>query len=223
MDLWRDLFEIVTRPFAALTAIRDRRRLRDGLLALAIALLLPMLVAELAATGPFRPPAQLGSLSDEARLLVDLFARWRYQHRFTLPLVQAAAGLLLWLAAAALIHLAARGLKGRGPLGGYLKLVGYVALAGVVTLPLSLLDAIATAAGNPRFEEQAGTLLLGLSVAVLLWQNVLLIIGAQLHYAISGARATTAVLGPVGCLIVLLLALLVATAALAVAATGARL
>ncbi len=216
MYLWSDFLQLVTRPFAALPFIERHRRRRDGLLALGIGLILPLLAAELAATGPFRPPAELGSVPEEARLLADIFARWSYQHRFQLPLVQLAAALVLWIAAAGLIHLFARSLDGRGGFGGYLKLAGYVALVGSVTLPLLLLDSVFRAGGDARAAARTGSLLPALAVAVFVWQNLLLILGAHVHYGLSAGRATTAVIGPVGCLALLIVGLVVAATVLLV-------
>jgi hypothetical protein len=214
--LWSDFLQLVTRPFAALPLIERRRRQRDGLLALGIGLILPLLAAELAGIGPFRPPAELGSLPEEARILADIFARWSYQHRFLLPLLQLVAALALWVAAGGLIHLFARNLDGRGGFGGYLKLVGYVALAGSITLPLLLLDCLFRAGGNARAAARTGSLLSALALAVFVWQNFLLIVAAHVHYGISGGRATTAVIGPVGCLALLIVALVVAASVLLV-------
>jgi hypothetical protein len=51
---------------------------------------------------------------------------------------------------------------------------------------------------------------------VFLWQNGLLILAAQVHYGLSTGRAITAVLGPIGCLLILGLALLVLLVVVAV-------
>jgi hypothetical protein len=213
--LWSDFLQLVTRPFAALRFLDRQRQLCDGLIGLAIGLTLPLLAAELAATGPFRPLAELGSLPEELRTLTDISARWSYQHRVELPLLQAAVALVLWVTAAGLIHLFARNLGVRAGFGGYLKLAGYVALMGSVILPVLLLDSVFEAGGDAPAAARTGSLLSALAIAVFVWQNVLLILAAHVHYGISGGRALTAVVGPVGCLALLLVALLVAVMVIA--------
>src|SRR3989442_3619717 len=122
MFLLADLVDLVRHPFASLRVIDDRRRVRDGLLALALSVTLPAIVAELAALGPFRPPANLGSLPSLTAQGADIYARWVYQHRFWLPVYGVLIAAALWVAAAGLIHLIARALGGRGASTGYLKL-----------------------------------------------------------------------------------------------------
>jgi hypothetical protein len=216
MDFLADLAGLARHPFPTLARIERSRRLSFGLLALAIAFALPLAAAELAAIHPYHPPAHLGSLPAEGRLLEDVFARWSYQQRFLLPLALALGGVLIWLVAAALIHLIARGLRGRGSFAGYLKLAGYISCLGLVALPFNLL------VGSLEL-RQASSLLFALGVGLFLWQNLLLVFAAQLHYGISGERAVTAVVGPVGCLAVLVVALTAATVVLAVALAGGRL
>jgi len=75
MFLLADLVELVRHPFTALRAIDGRRRLADGLIALAASMTLPAAVAELAALGPFRPPANLGSLPSLTAQGADIYAR----------------------------------------------------------------------------------------------------------------------------------------------------
>ena len=48
-----------------------------------------------------------------------------------------------------------------------------------------------------------------MAIAIFLWQNVLLVMAARDHYAISTERAVAAVIGPIGVLIVLALALII--------------
>src|SRR3989475_6546365 len=107
---------LVRRPFTALRAIDARRRLIDGLVALGLSITLPAAVAELAALGPYRPPANLGSLPSLTAQGADIYARWVYMNRFVLPVYGVAISLVLWIAAAGLIHLIARTLGGRGGL-----------------------------------------------------------------------------------------------------------
>src|SRR5207302_4590119 len=132
MFLLADLVELVRRPFTALRTIDARRRLPGGLAALALSLAVPAAVAELGALGPFRPPANLGSLPSLTGQGVDLYARLVYTNRFVVPLYGIAIFAVLWLLAAGVIHAIARTLGGRGDFAGLLKLVGYVALVGVV-------------------------------------------------------------------------------------------
>jgi hypothetical protein len=203
-----DLISVLRRPFHAFPPLDERRSLSDGLLALVLGVALPTLVQELAALAPYRRVAVAGA-SPDAAALTDLFNRWSYEHRFWLPLYGLIAGLVLWLLAAALVHWVARALHGRGSFAGYLKLVGYVALAGIVLVPFNLIDLALKAASSPGAEAQFGSLLLVLSLAVFTWQNLLLILAARGHYALSMERATTAVLGPVGALIVLMIGLVI--------------
>jgi hypothetical protein len=216
MFLWTDLVELVRHPFSALGVIDARRRLADGLLALAVSVSLPAAVAELAALGPFRPPANLGSLPSLTAQGADIYARWVYMQRFLIPVVGIGVSLVLWIAAAGLIHAIARALGGRGDFGGLVKLVGYAALAGVVVLPLALLDALVKLQGNARVELPVGQLVGLLGVAIFLWQNALLVMATRRHYAISTERAVAAVIGPIGVVVVLVLALVIVAIVLAV-------
>jgi hypothetical protein len=216
MFLWTDLVELVRHPFSALGVIDARRRLADGLLALAVSVSLPAAVAELAALGPFRPPANLGSLPSLTAQGADLYARWVYMQRFLIPVFGIGVSLVLWIAAAGLIHAIARALGGRGDFTGLLKLVGYAALVGVVVLPLALLDALLKLQGNARVELPVGQLVGLLGVAIFLWQNALLVMATRRHYAISTERALAAVIGPIGVVVVLVLALVILAIVLAV-------
>jgi len=196
----------------AFETIALRRPLSQGLLALALSVIVPGVVSELGALGPFRPPANLGSLPSLTTQGADIYARWTYQHRFLLPAYGVLAGLVLWVVAAALIHAIARALGGRGDFLGYLKLVGFVALVGLAVLPLSLLDALARLQGNARLELSFGQLASIVGIGIFVWQNVLLIYAARLHYSISTERAVAAVIGPIGVVAVLVLALIVLAA-----------
>ena len=216
MFLWTDLVELVRHPFSALGVIDARRRLADGLLALAVSVSLPAAVAELAALGPFRPPANLGSLPSLTAQGADIYARWVYMQRFLIPLFGIGVSLVLWIAAAGLIHAIARALGGRGDFMGLVKLVGYAALVGVVVLPLALLDALLKLQGNARVELPVGQLVGLLGVAIFLWQNALLVMATRRHYAISTERAVAAVIGPIGVVVVLALALVILAIVLAV-------
>jgi hypothetical protein len=205
----RDLITLVRRPYSALETISMHRGLPEGLFALALSVIAPALISELGALGPFRPPANLGSLPSLTMQGADLFARWTYQHRFLLPLYGVVVSLTLWVVAAAVVHGIARSLGGRGSFLGYLKLVGYVALVGLVILPFGLFDALARLGGNARVEASFGQLLGVVGIAVLVWQNVLLVYAARLHYRISTGRAVAAVIGPIGVIALLALALLI--------------
>ena len=197
-----------------------RRDLVEGLVALGVSVVLPALVSELGALGPYRPPANLGSLPSLTMQGADIYARWTYQHRFALPIYGVLVSLVLWIIAAALIHAIARTLGGRGRFSGYLKLVGYVALVGVVTVPLGLLDSLARLAGSARLESAIGQLLGLIGVGIFVWQNVLLIYAARLHYRISTERAIAAVIGPIGVVAVLGLALLILAVVMLVVTQG---
>jgi hypothetical protein len=212
--MFGDLIGLIRRPLAGLQTIDSERSIAQGLLALALSVLLPACVAELAALGPYRPPANLGSLPSLTAQGADIYARWSYAHRFLLPVYGVLISLALWLLAAALIHVLARTLRGRGRFAGFLKLTGYVALVGLVALPFGLVDAVARLADKPRLETSAGQLAGLLSIAILLWQNVLLIYAARQHYAISTERAVAAVIGPIGGAAVLGLALVIVGAVL---------
>ena len=218
MFLWTDLVELVRHPFSALSQIDARRRLADGLLALGLSVTLPAAVAELAALGPFRPPANLGSLPSLTAQGADIYARWVYMHRFLIPVYGIGVSLVLWIAAAGLIHGIARALGGRGNFAGLMKLVGYAALVGLVGLPVALADALLKFQGNARAELSVGQLAGLLGVAIFLWQNALLVLATRQHYGISTERAIAAVIGPIGAVLVLLLALIILAITLAIIA-----
>jgi len=218
MFLWTDLIELVRHPFSALDVIDTRRRLLDGLLALGLSVTLPAAAAELAALGPFRPPANLGSLPSLTAQGADIYARWVYLHRFSIPVYGVGVSLVLWIAAAGLIHGIARALGGRGNFVGLLKLVGYAALAGLVALPVASADALLKLQGNAKAELYVAQLAGLLGVVIFLWQNALLVMATRRHYAISTERAVAAVIGPVGVALVLIVALIILAITLAVIA-----
>lgn len=209
MSLWADLLGLIRQPFQALPEIDRRRRLGEGLLALALSVLAPALLAEVAAMAPFRPPAQLDSLPSLTAQGLDIYARWVYQHRFTIPAVGALASLLLWLLATLVIHLGARTLKGVGSLSGMITLAGFISLTGLVTLPVYLLETAVRFSANATASASLASLTSLVGAGVFIWQNFLLVIAARAHYGLSMGRAVSAVLGPIGCLVVLGLALLV--------------
>src|SRR5437879_4776821 len=152
MFLLADLVELVRRPFTALRTIDARRRFTDGLVALPLSVSLPAAVAAVAALGPFRPPANLGSLPSLTAQGSDIYARWVYMHRFVLPVYGIAVSAILWIAAAGVIHLIARALGGRASFTGLVKLLGYAALICLVALPVALADALLKLHGNARAE-----------------------------------------------------------------------
>jgi hypothetical protein len=216
--MFSDVLSLVRHPVTALATIDARRRLPAGLLALALSVILPAAVAELAALGPYRPPANLGGLPSLTAQGADIYARWVYQQRFVLPAYGIGISAVLWLVAAGVIHAIARALGGRGDFAGLLKLVGYAALVGLFVLPLTLADALLKVQGNARLELSVGQLA-GLSgVALFLWQNALLVIATRVHYAISTERAVAAVVGPIGAVLVLALALIILGIILAIVA-----
>jgi len=57
-----------------------------------------------------------------------------------------------------------------------------------------------------------------LGVAIFLWQNALLVMATRQHYAISTERAIAAVIGPIGAVLVLILALVIVAITLAIMA-----
>ena len=218
MFLLADLVELVRHPISALRLMDARRRLADGMIALALSITLPAAIAELAALGPYRPPANLGSLPSLTAQGADIYARWVYMHRFVLPVYGIAISAILWGAAAGLIHAIARALGGRGDFAGLAKLVGYAALVGLVALPVALVDALLKLQGAAQAELAFGQLGSLVAVAVFLWQNALLVIATRDHYAISTERAVAAVVGPIGAVLVLLLALIILGIVLAIVA-----
>ena len=209
MFLWTDLVELVRHPFSALRVIDARRSLAHGVGALALSLALPAALSELGALGPFRPPANLGSLPSLTAQGADIYARWVYQNRFALPVYGLVFSGVLWLLAAAVIHVIARALRGRGDFSGFLKLVGYTAFLGVIAVPLALVDALLKIRGDGRLELQVGQLLGLLGLAIFLWQNALLVLATRQHYGLSTERAVAAVVGPIGVVVVLVVALVI--------------
>jgi len=209
MFLWADLVDLVRHPFSALSLIDGRRRLADGLAALGLSVTLPAAVAELGALGPFRPPANLGSLPSLTAQGADIYARWVYMNRFVLPVYGIAISAVLWVVAAGLIHVIARTLGGRGDFAGLVKLVAYAALVGLVALPVVLADALLKLQGGARAEASFGQLAGLVAIAIFLWQNALLVMTTRDHYRISTERAVAAVVGPIGAVLVLVIALFV--------------
>ena len=218
MFLWTDLVELVRHPFSALRAIDARRRLAQGLAALALSVMLPAAVAELGALGPFRPLANLGSLPSLTAQGADIYARWVYMHRFALPVYGIVISSILWIAAAGLIHVIARTLGGRGEFAGIVKLVGYAALVGLVALPVALADALLKLQGAAQAEASFSQLAGFVAVGIFVWQNALLVFATRDHYGISTERAVAAVVGPIGAVFVLLLALIILGIVLAIIA-----
>jgi hypothetical protein len=221
MFLLADLVELVRHPFSALRLIDARRRLADGLIALGLSITLPAAAAEVAALGPYRPPANLGSLPALTAQGADLYARWVYMHRFVLPVYGIAISAILWGAAAGLIHVIARALGGRGDFAGLLKLVGYAALVGLVALPVALVDALLKLQGAAGAELAFGQLATLVAVAVFLWQNALLVMATRDHYALSTERAVAAVIGPIGVVAVVVIAVIILGIVLAIVAQQA--
>jgi hypothetical protein len=142
-------------------------------------------------------------------------------HRFQIPVYGIVASAALWIAAAGLIHGIARALGGRGTFTGLLKLLGYAALVGVVALPVALADALLKLQGNAKAELYGAQLVGILGVAIFLWQNALLVIATRQHYGISTERAVAAVIGPMGAVLVLILALIILAIGLAIMAQQA--
>jgi hypothetical protein len=129
-----------------------------------------------------------------------------------------AVSAVLWLAAAGLIHVIARALGGRGDFAGLLKLVGYAALVGLVSLPVAVVDALLKLQGAARAELSFGQLASLVAIGIFLWQNALLVMATRDHYAVSTERAVAAVVGPIGAVVVLVLALIVLAIILAIIA-----
>jgi hypothetical protein len=209
-----DAVALIRRPIAGLRLIDLDRPVGAGLIALFLSVILPALVSEIGALGPYRPPSDLGSLPSLTAQGADLYARWSYQHRFLLPAYGALISLALWLLGTTIIHAVARALRGRGDFNGFLKLAGYVALLGLLALPVQVLDALARLAANSRLEVGTGQLAGFAGLAIVLWQNLLLVYAARQHYGISTERAVAAVIGPIGGVVVLIVALAIAGALL---------
>jgi hypothetical protein len=130
-------------------------------------------------------------------------------NRFVLPVYGIAISAVLWVVAAGLIHLIARTLGGRGDFAGLVKLVGYAALVGLAALPVVLADALLKLQGGTRAEASFGQLASIVAVGIFLWQNALLVMATRRHYGISTERAVAAVVGPIGAVLVLVIALFV--------------
>jgi hypothetical protein len=214
MYLWRDFVQLVRHPAGALTGFRDRRRVRDGIVAFALASGLATLVSELDAINPSRPTMSLVRISPTAAVIEADFLHWYYSQRYLLPLVWLLVTAVFWVAAVAVIHLVVRALGGRGPLLGYLKLTGYIQLVGLSILPVGLLGTLARVSQQPRAASRLDAVGPFLALAVFVWENVLYVMAASTQYGISTERATAAVVGPIGCGVALLFVLAVAAAAI---------
>ena len=210
MYLWSDFLQLIRHPVAALRTIRDRRRVRDGILAFAIASALATLASELDAIRPARPTTSLVGLSPTAAVIEADFLHWYYSQRFILPLVWLVVTAVFWVAAVAVIHLVVRALGGHGPLRGYLKLTGYIQLVGLCIVPVGLLSALTRLADQPRAAARIDAIFPLLALAVFVWENALYVVAAAGQYGMAPERATAAVVGPIGCGIALLFVLAVA-------------
>src|SRR5438552_1632819 len=91
-------------------------------------------------------------------------------------------------------------------------------LVGLVRRPVALVDALLKLQGATQAEAAFGQLAGFVAVAIFLWQNALLVIAARDHYAISTQRAVAAVIGPIGAVIILALALIILGIVLAIIA-----
>jgi Yip1 domain len=220
MYLWRDFVQLVRHPAVALSHIRHQRRLRDGILAFGLAAGLATLASEIDAFNPSRPSTSLVGISPTAAVIEADFLHWYYGQRFILPLVWLLVIAGFWVAAVVVIHLVVRTLGGRGPLLGYLKLTGYVQLVGLSILPFGLLSTLARVGHQPRAASRLDAIGPLLALGVFVWENVLYVMAASANYGISTERATAAVVGPIGCGLVLLFVL--AVAALAIGASQLR-
>jgi hypothetical protein len=89
---------------------------------------------------------------------------------------------------------------------------------GLVVLPVTLADALLKLQGATRAEASFGQLAGLVAVAIFLWQNALLVMATRDHYGISTERAVAAVVGPIGAVLVLVLALFILLVVLALIA-----
>ena len=71
---------------------------------------------------------------------------------------------------------------------------------------------------GPRIGLPVGQLAGLLGVAIFLWQNALLVVATRQHYRISTERAVASVIGPIGGVLVLALALIILAITLAIIA-----
>jgi hypothetical protein len=74
---------------------------------------------------------------------------------------------------------------------------------------LELVDTLLKLQGAARAEVSFGQLAGVVAVAIFLWQNALLVIATRDHYAMSTERAVAAVIGPIGIVFVLTIALII--------------
>jgi hypothetical protein len=70
-----------------------------------------------------------------------------------------------------------------------------------------LADALLKLQGGTRAEASFGQLASIVAVGIFLWQNALLVMATRRHYGISTERAVAAVVGPIGAVLVLVIAL----------------
>lgn len=214
----RDLAGLVRDPLSTLARIDGKRLPSAALMLIALSVILPALCTEVAALAPFAAPIGLGDSSGEIRLLSDTFFRWLYAQRFLIPAVDAGVGIALWLIAIGLIHVVARRLGGVGTMRGYLALCGPIALIGTIAVPALGVEALLRASGHGGAADTVSSIGTALSGLAFVWQNVLLVMAAAVHYRLPADRAITAVVGPAAGLAVLLVAVVIAGTVLAVMA-----
>ena len=176
-----------------LDTIERRRSFLDGVVLLALSILLPTAAAEIGTLAPYRSGRGIGvalPFGPEADLQN---AGPAYENRLVYPLIVALLTIAVWLLAGIFIHTFATGFGGSGGLRNYLKLAAYIFALWLFLLPLNLLLMTLRLLTMDQARDVASALFVGLGLGVVALQIVLLVIAARTHYRLSSTRALGAV------------------------------
>ncbi len=121
---------------------------------------------------------------------------WLNRYRLVIAVVGALSTPLFWLLGAAVVHLIARALRGRGRYTQYLLLAGYLQGLALLAVPFSLLAGGLALAGLRRSADAMAGVAFMAQMGLVTARVVLEIIAARIVYQLGNTKATIAVLAP---------------------------
>jgi len=210
-----DFRGLVREPQARLGRMASARRVGDAVLVVATLIILELFASLLAAVPVMEAPPIPAVwfapdwLVQDLRTTLHAAYRNANHYRMFFPIAAAALGLGAWIAGAAVVHLVAHLLGGRGRYARYLTLTGFLQGVSLLVVPFSLLQALLTLAGAPAAGGSVAVLALVLASGVVTWRVVLEIWAAGTVYRLSSERAALAVLTPYTLAVLVPLAVLV--------------